>query len=101
MEASLGSFRNPIKFKDQDFNSLLEKCLKSGEMFSDQTFPAEQKSIGMAEDDDPRKAIKWKRPKVDQTDLTSFLFQCVQHNKLIAFIHLSDSHNMVCSLSLK
>uniref|UniRef100_A0A3Q2YQF5 Calpain 12 n=1 Tax=Hippocampus comes TaxID=109280 RepID=A0A3Q2YQF5_HIPCM len=63
MEASLGSFRNPIKFKDQDFNSLLEKCLKSGEMFSDQSFPAEQKSIGMAEDDDPRKAIKWKRPK--------------------------------------
>ncbi|XP_057694709.1 calpain-12 [Corythoichthys intestinalis] len=63
IEAPLGSFRNPIKFKDQDFQSLLEKCLKSGEMFSDQTFPAEQKSIGMLEEDDPKKAIKWKRPK--------------------------------------
>ncbi|XP_061639271.1 calpain-12 [Phyllopteryx taeniolatus] len=63
MEASLGSFGNPIRFKDQDFQSLLEKCLKSGEMFSDQSFPAEQKSIGMPEEDDPRKAIKWKRPK--------------------------------------
>ncbi|XP_049582421.1 calpain-12 [Syngnathus scovelli] len=63
MEAPLGSFKNPIKFKDQDFDSLSEKCLKSGEMFSDQSFPAEQKSIGMPEDDDPKKAIKWKRPK--------------------------------------
>ncbi|XP_054650690.1 calpain-12 isoform X2 [Dunckerocampus dactyliophorus] len=63
MEAPSGSFKNPIRFQDQDFKTLLEKCLKSGEMFSDPFFPAEQKSIGMPEDDDPSKAIKWKRPK--------------------------------------
>ncbi|XP_077398165.1 calpain-12 [Festucalex cinctus] len=63
VKAPLGSFGNPIKFKDQDFNSLVEKCLKSGEMFSDVSFPAEHKSIGMPEDDEPAKAIKWKRPK--------------------------------------
>ncbi|XP_061829034.1 calpain-12 isoform X2 [Nerophis lumbriciformis] len=63
METPLGSFKNPIKFLDQDFKTLLEKCLKSGEMFSDASFPAEQKSIGMPEDDEPKKAIKWKRPK--------------------------------------
>ncbi|KAM9852831.1 calpain-12 [Aulostomus maculatus] len=59
----LGSFENPIKFRDQDFKNLLEKCLKSGQLFSDPTFPADQKSIGMPEDPDPKKAVKWQRPK--------------------------------------
>ncbi|KAL7400832.1 hypothetical protein ABVT39_018670 [Epinephelus coioides] len=62
-EAPLGSIENPIKFKDQDFKTLLEECLKSGELFDDPTFPPEQKSIGMPEDPDPKKAIKWQRPK--------------------------------------
>ncbi|XP_041653613.1 calpain-12 [Cheilinus undulatus] len=59
----LGSTENPIKFMDQDFQTLLEECLKSGDLFVDPTFPAEQKSIGMPEDPDPKKAIKWQRPK--------------------------------------
>lgn len=63
-QAPLGSIDNPKKFLDQDFDSLLEKCLKAGKPFSDPTFPAEQKSIGMPEDPNPAKAIKWKRPKV-------------------------------------
>ncbi|XP_074535949.1 calpain-12 [Halichoeres trimaculatus] len=62
-KAPLGSIENPIKLNDQDFKTLLEECLKSGEMFEDPTFPAEQKSIGMPEDPDPKKAIKWQRPK--------------------------------------
>lgn len=65
-EAPLGSIENPIKFGDQDFKTLLKECLKSGELFSDPAFPPEQKSIGMPEDPDPKKAIKWQRPKVDQ-----------------------------------
>lgn len=60
----LGSIENPIKFKDQDFKALQEECVKSGEMFTDPAFPAEQKSIGMPEDPDPNKAIRWLRPKV-------------------------------------
>uniref|UniRef100_A0A3Q1IPK4 Uncharacterized protein n=1 Tax=Anabas testudineus TaxID=64144 RepID=A0A3Q1IPK4_ANATE len=58
------SFSNPVKFRDQDFKSLLKECLKSRVLFSDPTFPADQKSIGMPELDlDPKKAIKWLRPK--------------------------------------
>lgn len=60
----LGSIENPVKFKDQDFKKILEACLKSGKLFSDPAFPAEQRSIGMPEDPDPEKAIKWLRPKV-------------------------------------
>lgn len=63
--APLGSPENPVKFRDQDFKSLLKECLKSRVLFSDPTFPADQKSIGMPELDlDPKKAIKWLRPKV-------------------------------------
>lgn len=61
---ALGSIENPVKFKGQDFKRILEGCLKSGKLFSDPAFPAEQKSIGMPEDPDPKKAIKWLRPKV-------------------------------------
>ncbi|XP_037534124.1 calpain-12 [Nematolebias whitei] len=62
-QAPLGSIENPKKFLDQDFDALLKECLKAGKLFSDPTFPAEQKSIGMPEDPNPGKAIKWKRPK--------------------------------------
>lgn len=65
-QAPLGSIENPKKFLDQDFDTLLEKCLKAGKPFSDLTFLAEQKSIGMPEDPNPAKAIKWKRPKVGE-----------------------------------
>ncbi|XP_060929695.1 calpain-12 [Limanda limanda] len=61
--AALGSIENPIRFKDQDFRRLLEESLESGELFSDPVFPAEQESIGLPEDPDPVKAIKWQRPK--------------------------------------
>ncbi|XP_072248498.1 calpain-12 [Leuresthes tenuis] len=61
--APLGSIENPIKFRDQDFKSLFEECQQSGKLFSDPTFVAEQKSIGMPEDPDPKKEITWKRPK--------------------------------------
>ncbi|CAN9511430.1 unnamed protein product [Ophioblennius macclurei] len=62
-QSPLGSIENPVRFLDQDFKALLEGCLQSGELFSDPTFVAEQKSIGMPEDPDPKKAIEWKRPK--------------------------------------
>ncbi|XP_030601224.1 calpain-12 isoform X2 [Archocentrus centrarchus] len=59
----LGSLENPIKFRDQDFETLQTECLKSRVLFSDPAFPAEKNSIGMPEDPDPKKAIQWKRPK--------------------------------------
>lgn len=63
-EAPVGSIENPTKFRDQDFKTLLQQCLRSGELFADPAFPAEQKSIGMPEDPDPNKAVNWQRPKV-------------------------------------
>lgn len=65
-EPPLGSIGNPVRFRGQNFKKLLEECLKSGKLFSDPTFPAEQASIGVPEDPDPKKEIKWQRPKVRQ-----------------------------------
>lgn len=62
--APRGSFENPIKFRNQDFETLQKESLKSRVLFSDPAFPAEKNSIGMPEDPDPKKAIQWKRPKV-------------------------------------
>lgn len=59
-----GSITNPLKFKNQDFVSLRDGCLKSGELFVDPSFPADQNSIGMPADPDPKMLIKWLRPKV-------------------------------------
>ncbi|XP_046720698.1 calpain-12 isoform X2 [Silurus meridionalis] len=58
-----GSITNPKKFKNQDFFSLLDECLKSGKLFVDPSFSADQNSIGMPADPDPKLAIKWLRPK--------------------------------------
>lgn len=61
-EVRLGSINNPLKFKRQDYETLLEACLASGELFSDPAFPAGPKSLGIPEDPDPKKAIEWLRP---------------------------------------
>uniref|UniRef100_A0AAV2IZ32 Calpain 12 n=1 Tax=Knipowitschia caucasica TaxID=637954 RepID=A0AAV2IZ32_KNICA len=54
---------DPLKFRQQDYKTLLDTSLASGELFCDPVFPAEQKSIGMPEDSDPQMEIKWLRPK--------------------------------------
>lgn len=59
-----GSITNPMKFKNQDFVSLRDECLQSGKLFVDPSFTADQNSIGMPADPDPKMAIKWLRPKV-------------------------------------
>ncbi|MCJ8733551.1 hypothetical protein PDJAM_G00224840 [Pangasius djambal] len=58
-----GSITNPMKFKNQDFVSLRDECLQSGKLFEDPSFTADQNSIGMPADPDPKMAIKWLRPK--------------------------------------
>lgn len=62
--SELGSIDNPVKFKDQDYDSLLQKCLKSALLFSDTVFAANQSSLGIPADPDPKKGVKWLRPKV-------------------------------------
>ncbi|XP_030235851.1 calpain-12 [Gadus morhua] len=58
-----GSNENPIRFRNQVFRTLLDECLASGSLFSDPTFGADQNSIGLPEDPDPKRVIKWLRPK--------------------------------------
>uniref|UniRef100_A0AAZ3RCH4 Calpain catalytic domain-containing protein n=1 Tax=Oncorhynchus tshawytscha TaxID=74940 RepID=A0AAZ3RCH4_ONCTS len=58
-----GSIANPVKFGGQDYVALLDACVKSGSLFSDPTFAPDQSSIGMPNDPDPKKEIKWLRPK--------------------------------------
>ena len=64
LQGELGAIDNPLRFRDQDYQALLKACLKSRSLFSDPTFTTDQKSIGMPVDPDPKKAIKWLRPKV-------------------------------------
>ena len=87
-----GSVENPIPFRDQDFRTLQRECLRSGELFADPEFPAEQKSIGRPEDPDPQKAIKWQRPKVPElsalTPCASSATGSCCHSSLLSFTEL-------------
>ncbi|XP_036441454.1 calpain-12 [Colossoma macropomum] len=58
-----GSAGNPVKFKSQDYTSIRDECLKTKTLFLDSTFTADQTSIGMPADPDPKLVIKWLRPK--------------------------------------
>uniref|UniRef100_A0A4W5JZ32 Calpain 12 n=1 Tax=Hucho hucho TaxID=62062 RepID=A0A4W5JZ32_9TELE len=58
-----GSIANLVKFRDQHYVALLAAWVKSGSLFSDPTFTPDQSSIGMPTDPDPKKEIKWLRPK--------------------------------------
>uniref|UniRef100_A0A6Q2ZM07 Calpain 12 n=1 Tax=Esox lucius TaxID=8010 RepID=A0A6Q2ZM07_ESOLU len=58
-----GSIANPIKFRDQDYATLRDAGVKSRSLFSDPTFAPDQSSIGLPLDPDPKKEIKWLRPK--------------------------------------
>lgn len=59
-----------VKFKNQDFRSLRDRCLSRGQLFIDDTFPTEASSIG-------QKLLKgkhlskleWKRPQVSEPRL--------------------------------
>ncbi|ELV10715.1 Calpain-13 [Tupaia chinensis] len=53
------------KFKDQDFNSLRDRCLSRGRLFKDETFPAMDSSIGQKLLQGKNlTSLEWKRPQV-------------------------------------
>ncbi|XP_069350859.1 calpain-13 [Eulemur rufifrons] len=55
---------NVIKFKDQDFNSLRDRCLSRGWLFEDETFPPLASSIGQKLLQGKRLSnLEWKRPQ--------------------------------------
>lgn len=63
----LGSKRNAIKFKNQDYETLKQQCLQAGTLFKDEEFPACPSALGYR-DLGPysfkTRGIIWKRPTV-------------------------------------
>ncbi|EGV98316.1 Calpain-13 [Cricetulus griseus] len=65
-----------VKFKNQDFRTLRDRCLNRGQLFIDDTFPAEASSIG-------QKLLKgkhlskleWKRPQDLSEDPPHFILE--------------------------
>ncbi|KAG9465477.1 hypothetical protein GDO78_018234 [Eleutherodactylus coqui] len=59
-----GTLRKPRRMQSQDYQTILETCLRSKKLFVDETFPAEISSIGCG--DLLRKlpsCVEWKRPQ--------------------------------------
>ncbi|ROL48075.1 Calpain-1 catalytic subunit [Anabarilius grahami] len=60
-----------LKFLGQDFEYLRERCLQSGCLFEDETFPAQQSSLGFKElgpGSAKTKGVRWMRPTEFCTD---------------------------------
>jgi len=59
-----------VKFKNQDFRFLRDRCLSRGQLFIDDTFPAEASSIGQKLLMGKRlPKLEWKRPQVREPHL--------------------------------
>lgn len=59
-----------VKFKNQDFRSLRDHCLRRWQLFIDDTFPAEASSIGQKLLKGKRLSkLEWKRPQVSKPHL--------------------------------
>ncbi|XP_007936999.1 calpain-13 [Orycteropus afer afer] len=57
-----------IKFKDQDFKYLRDHCLRKGQLFEDETFPAVASSIGLQLlQGKGLPSPEWKRPWMDSS----------------------------------
>ncbi|KAL1782993.1 calpain-13 [Sigmodon hispidus] len=65
-----------VKFKNQDFRSLRDRCLSRGQLFIDNTFPAEASSIGqkLLKGKNISK-LEWKRPQDLSEDPPHFILE--------------------------
>ncbi|KAG7512329.1 calpain-2 catalytic subunit-like [Solea senegalensis] len=64
-ERGFGTNKQAVKFKQQDYESLRQQCLKRGRLFEDHCFPAESKSLGFNElgpYSSKTRGVVWKRP---------------------------------------
>uniref|UniRef100_A0A671SEI6 Calpain-1 catalytic subunit n=1 Tax=Sinocyclocheilus anshuiensis TaxID=1608454 RepID=A0A671SEI6_9TELE len=67
----LGQNNMALKFLGQDFETLHAHCLQSGCLFEDETFPAQQSSLGFKElgpSSAKTKGVRWMRPTEFCTD---------------------------------
>ncbi|KAL0162539.1 hypothetical protein M9458_041935, partial [Cirrhinus mrigala] len=61
----LGQNNMALKFLGQDFETLRARCLQSRCLFEDETFPAQQSSLGFKElgpSSAKTKGVRWMRP---------------------------------------
>ncbi|KAK2817643.1 hypothetical protein Q5P01_025834 [Channa striata] len=64
-EHDIGSQSNAVPFKEQDFEQLRNKCLQTGSLFCDPTFPAGWDSLGynqLGRYSSKTIGVEWKRP---------------------------------------
>ncbi|RXN07325.1 calpain-1 catalytic subunit-like protein [Labeo rohita] len=69
--AGLGQNNMALKFLGQDFETLRTRCLQSRRLFEDETFPAQQSSLGFKElgpGSAKTKGVRWMRPTEFCTD---------------------------------
>ncbi|XP_018118131.1 calpain-2 catalytic subunit [Xenopus laevis] len=62
---ALGTNQNPLNFLNQDYEQLKAQCLASNTLFEDETFPADQVSLGndkLGPHTEEAKGIVWLRP---------------------------------------
>uniref|UniRef100_A0A8C4TBQ9 Calpain 8 n=1 Tax=Erpetoichthys calabaricus TaxID=27687 RepID=A0A8C4TBQ9_ERPCA len=65
LAVGIGTFDQPAKYLNQDYNLLKKKCLQAGKLFIDNTFPGVPSALGFNElgPGSPRsKGVVWKRP---------------------------------------
>ena len=58
----MGLFGSPTSYQDQDYDSLRKQAQSSGQLFTDTTFPPDDKALFYS--GGSMKGIVWKRPKV-------------------------------------
>nr|XP_055035903.1 calpain-1 catalytic subunit [Misgurnus anguillicaudatus] len=67
----LGQNDRALKFLGQDFETLRAQCLQSGRLYEDETFPAQQSSLGFKElgpSSSKTRGVRWMRPTEFCTD---------------------------------
>ncbi|XP_046885675.1 calpain-2 catalytic subunit-like [Hypomesus transpacificus] len=63
--SGIGSNQCAVKFSQQDYEVLLQRCLEKGILFEDDLFPADRRSLGYKElgpYSPAAKGVEWKRP---------------------------------------
>ncbi|XP_032881375.1 calpain-2 catalytic subunit-like [Amblyraja radiata] len=64
--AGIGSWQQPVKFLNQDYEAIRQHCLDTGNLFCDESFPACPTSLGFKElgpDSHKTRDVEWIRPK--------------------------------------
>ncbi|XP_056101636.1 calpain-1 catalytic subunit-like [Rhinichthys klamathensis goyatoka] len=78
MKGGMGSATHPLKFMDQDYNSLQDVCLKTRQRFVDEFFPPDPRSIGEGLlEPEVMARVEWIRPTKLYSDKAEFIVDTV------------------------